>query len=185
MRVGIIQSAYLPWRGYFDFIDDVDLFLMFDDVAYTNRSWRTRNRIRVGDTATWLSVPVHKAPRGTLICDMRVDYGQDWVDDHLNRIRLAYRHAPFFEPYFERLQAHLESRTEMLSDLNMALTTWLAGELGVTTPIRATIELGATGAKTDRLLSVLEAVGATTYLSGPAAKDYLDEDAFEIGRAHV
>ncbi|WP_417458493.1 WbqC family protein [Kordiimonas sp.] len=179
MRVGIIQSAYLPWRGYFDFIDDVDLFLLFDDVQYVKRSWRTRNKVKARSGTQWISVPVKKMPRGTLICEMQIDNDEHWAEHHLNQIRDAYRNAPYFETYYEDLQSQLSRDWTYLSELNEGLIRWLMGHLGITTEVRSTVGLGATGRKGERLLSVLEKVGGTTYLSGPAAQSYIDEKRFD------
>lgn len=179
MRVGIVQSSYLPWRGYFDIIDDVDLFLLFDDVQYVKRSWRTRNKIKTKEGTCWISVPVQKMPRGHLICDTLIDNTENWKERHLNQIREAYRGAPYFEKYYRELERELVKDRRYLSELNEDLIRWIMGHLGVKTEVRSTVGLGATGQKSERLLSVLNKVGATEYLSGPTAQSYIEQSRFE------
>ena len=178
MRVGIIQSGYLPWRGYFDFIHGVDLFVIYDDVQFTRRDWRTRNRIKTPHGVQWLSVPVRYQPRGHRIDETEIDYQQDWRSDHRHRVSLHLRKAPFLDRALSVLDAAFAVEHRTITELNVALIRGVCAHLCIQTPIRLSSELVATGAKTDRLLSLLAAVGGTTYVSGPTAKTYLDEEQF-------
>ncbi len=58
MRVAIIQPSYFPWRGYFSIINSVDIFIFLDDVQYTDRDWRNRNKFEIDGKISWLTVPV-------------------------------------------------------------------------------------------------------------------------------
>ena len=178
MRVGIIQSNYVPWRGYFDFIDDVDLFVIYDDVQFTKNDWRNRNRIKTAQGARWLTVPVHQR-MAQRICDTEIDYSRNWCLDHHNRISTHLAKAPYLTDVLALLGPTLAARPPTISDLNMALLQHICAYLGVSTPLVASRELRVTGAATDRVIAVLKAVGATTYLSGPSARAYLDESAFQ------
>jgi hypothetical protein len=181
MRVGIIQSCYIPWRGYFDFIHDCDLFILHDDIQYTKGDWRNRNRIKTPQGTRWLTVPVHYAHTGQLICDTKIDYSTNWVQDHMNQFAANYRTAPYWDVAAELLGSADEGfwPPETISELNARLLTSVMLYLGIRTPVRHSIEFGLTPElrKTERILSICKAVGATHYLSGPAARVYLDEDA--------
>src|SRR5271165_4733665 len=109
MRVGIIQPNYIPWRGYFDFIASVDVFIVLDDVQYTVRDWRNRNRIKTPAGLRWLSVPV-KQSRGDLICEVRIDEASRWRDDHLNAMRQNYEKCPHYAKYFDLFRTCLDAR---------------------------------------------------------------------------
>lgn len=180
MRVGIIQPNYMPWRGYFDFIDDVDLFIFLDDVQYTRRDWRNRNRIKSPQGLQWLTVPVHfhrhSAP---LIADTPIDYTHNWQRKHINSLKVSYGSAPYFAQYGPECLALLETRFATIAELNIALTRWMMAQLAITTPLKRASTLQASGAKTARLIDILQRVGATIYLSGPAAKDYLEPGQFD------
>lgn len=179
MRVAIVQPSYIPWRGFFDMIRSVDLFLFFDDVQYTRHDWRNRNRIKTAAGPRWLTIPVRRHAREEIIRNIAICYEPDWRAEHLNLLRVWYGRTPFYERYAGRFADILATRPESLCDLDIALTRWLMEELGIATAVERTSRLPVTGAKTDRLLALLGRVGATDYLSGPAAKDYIDPDAFQ------
>ncbi|HVT82393.1 MAG TPA: WbqC family protein [Phycisphaerae bacterium] len=181
MKVGIIQSNFIPWRGYFDVIDEVDVFVLHDDLQYTKNDWRNRNRIKTDRGPAWLTVPVHYANRAQLIQDTTIDYAQPWVAKHINLLRQWYRPAPHFAAYAENFFPLLQQTYGSISELNRTLLRWAMDHLGIRTPLRLSSELQVSGAKTERLIAMLTRLGATTYLSGPAAQDYLDLTLF---RAH-
>jgi len=177
MKVGMIQSNYLPWRGYFDFMDDVDLFIFYDDVQYTHRDWRNRNKIKTSNGTQWISVPViHN--NATLICNAEIDYSQKWIEKHIKSITLAYTKADYFEKYSKPLFDILHEKHHTISALNISLIKWVMGVLDINTEIRMSSEFGIEGDKYKRPLNILKKIGATEYLSGPTAKEYTNEKEF-------
>ncbi len=179
MKVGILQSNFLPWRGYFDFIHEVELFILHDDLQYTKGDWRNRNRIKTPRGAEWISVPVHYDHTSQLIEETKIDYESPWVQKMLNRIRESYRRAPHFEPYYSELNGLLSVSASSISELNLRLINWVCRHLGISTPITLSKQYHPQGTKTERLLGILEQVKATTYLSGHAARAYLIPQMFE------
>ncbi len=178
MKVGIIQSNYLPWRGYFDFIDDVDVFVFYDDVKYSHRTWRNRNQIKTTSGLVWLSVPVlHNSE--TLIEDAEIDNTSRWTEKHTRSIRLAYQKAPYFDRYAEEFFSLLTASEKTISGLNVKLCKWMMEKLSIYTEIRMSSEFAAKGDKYQRPLDILREMGATAYISGPAAKPYTDANAFD------
>lgn len=173
MKVGIIQSNFLPWLGYFDFIRETDLFIIHDDLQYTKGDWRNRNRIKTPRGVEWITVPVHYRNTGQLIEETPVDYSFPWARRMLNRIRESYRRAPHFEPYFSELNDLLTQPASSISDLNLRLIRWACRGLEIDTPIRMSRTYHPQGTKTERLIGILTQAKATTYLSGPAAQAYL------------
>lgn len=177
MKVGIIQSNYIPWRGYFDFVDDVDLFIVYDDVQYTKHDWRNRNLVKTSGGLQWLTVPVDfSLSNKTLIQDTKIQCGGDWIEKHKRQIRLSYSTAPYFEQYVGEFFDLLDKRHETISSLNISLICWALAKLGIKTKIRMSSEFSPVGVRTDRLIDILKKAGADSYLSGPAAKDYLEEN---------
>lgn len=179
MKVGIIQSNFMPWRGYFDFIREVDLFILHDDLQYTKGDWRNRNKIKTPRGAQWITVPVHYRHTSQLIEETTIDNSKLWARGMLNRIQDSYRKAPHFEPYFSELSNLLLETAASISDLNLRLIKWVCSHLDIETPITFSRQYHPQGAKTERLIGILKQVEATTYLSGPAAKAYLEPDLFE------
>jgi len=178
VKVGIIQSSYMPWRGYFDFIDDVDLFIFYDDVKYTHRTWRNRNLIKTSNGLLWLSVPVIHG-RDTLIQHAAIDYSSRWVDKHIRSLSLAYQKAPFFKAYADELFEILTRRLETISALNITICKWVLEKLSIRTALRMSSEFGVSGDKFERPLGILKRVGATSYLAGPTARPYTDPARFQ------
>lgn len=173
----MIQSNYIPWRGYFDFIDDCDLFVYYDDVQYTHKDWRNRNRIKTDRGPLWLSVPVLHG-QDTLIQEARIDYGTRWLDKHVRSLRLAYQKAPHFRAYAPGFFDLLHGRAETISELNVRICAWIMAQLGVKTRTRMSREVGVAGDKAGRPLRIAQHLGATSYLSGPAARPYTDAQGF-------
>jgi hypothetical protein len=178
----ILQPSYIPWRGFFHQIYKADLFVFYDDVQYDKRGWRNRNQIKTPNGKRWLTIPVHS--RGAQIekipiNQIRVSWDSDWSKRHLRSLQHAYRKAPFFERYKPLLKTFYHRRDEFLADFTIDFTIALARELGIVhTGFIRSSELMVIGEKTDRLIDVLQKVGATHYISGPSASNYLEPEKF-------
>jgi len=175
---GIIQSNYIPWRGYFDFIDDVDLFVFYDDVQYTKKNWRNRNRIKTPNGLLWLSVPV-LSNRHTMIDEAKILYDSNWIEKHIKSMVLNYRNSLNLDECIEGYSRILTSKYETLSELNITLCKWIMQLLGIKTKIVNSRDLGISGTKYDRPIKILKHLNANSYLSGAVAKGYIDESAFQ------
>ena len=184
--VAIVQSNYIPWRGYFDLINSVDEFILYDDVQYTIRDWRNRNIIKTANGPKWLTIPVEvkgkylQKIKDTIVSD------QAWGKKHWASIVHSYSKAPHFPTYrdlFEQL--YLQEEDKLLSRINYRFITAICGILGVATKLSWSMDYKVIGDKTERLLSLCQQAGATHYLSGPAAKAYLDEELFRDGAVTV
>lgn len=178
-RVAIVQSSYIPWKGYFDLIRAVDEFILFDDVQFTKRDWRSRNRIKTAQGPLWLTVPVqtkgryHQTIREVVVSD------SSWQVDHWRSIRAHYARAPYFPRYRDALERLFLERTESrLSEINRRLIEGLCELLGIRTTLTWSMDYASDGTKTDRLVSLCRQCGATEYLSGPSAGVYIDAERF-------
>ena len=178
-RVAILQSNYIPWKGYFDIIHDVDLFIFYDDDQYTMRDWRNRNRIKTRAGLSWVTVPVRRDGLSTRIEDARIDWRTDWTARHRHVLLENYRDAPFVREISDGFFAVLDRRHDRLSALNVELMRWIADCLSIRTEVVLSSSLEASGNRTDRLVDLVTAVGGNTYLSGPSAEAYLDLAAFD------
>jgi hypothetical protein len=183
--VAVSQSNYLPWKGYFDLIHDVDLFVFYDDVQFTKNDWRNRNRVKGPNGAQWLTIPVG-TDLGRRVCDVEMPDAR-WQRRHLRTLEHLYGKAPYFGRYRGFVEdVYLGRRWHGLSELNQFLTRTIATEiLGITTGFRSSCEFATSGKKQERLLSLLAAAGAETYVSGPAARAYLDPRSFAAAGIHL
>lgn len=178
MKVGIIQSSYLPWRGYFDFIASVDLFVVYDDVQFSKGAWRNRNRIKTPRGLQWLTVPVRHRSLSQLICETEIDNSRNWRRDHSQSVAINYARAPYVRDVLSMLGAAFDAPHTTISGLNIALMRSVCDYLAIRTPLRLSAEVPQHGAKTERLVGLLRSVGATSYVSGPTGRGYLDEARF-------
>lgn len=178
MKVGSIQSSFIPWRGYFDFIASVDVFVFLDDVQYTKRDWRNRNKIKTPKGTEWLTVPVCYESRSQLIQQTKIDYSQNWIKQHLNAWQVNYAKSLYYEDITKILTGLSESNEETITQLNIRLIQRICDYLGISTPMVLSSDLALSGTKTDHLIDLLVKLNAKTYLSGPSADGYLDKDAF-------
>ena len=179
-KVAIVQSGYIPWRGYFDLIAAVDEFIIYDDMQYTRRDWRNRNKIKTPQGLHWLSVPVKvKGKYHQSIYEAEVD-GSDWQRAHWKALEANYRKAKFADEIFASLQAfYFDQRFFYLSDLNFKLIIWICDYLGICTKISGSNEYELVDGRSERLLDLCRQAEATEYISGPAASGYLDETLFD------
>lgn len=184
MKVVILQPSYIPWRGVFDQIQRADLFVFYDDVQYDTRGWRNRNQIKTRRGRQWLTIPVHSRgaqSRNIPIHQIRIAWEDPWNETHWKAIRHSYAKAPYFDRYASLLESFYQRHDEFLSDFTIELTIALARELGNTHTrfLRSSEMAGITGQKTDRLVQILQTVGATHYISGPSARGYIENEKFD------
>jgi hypothetical protein len=179
-KIAILQSNYIPWKGYFDLIAAVDEFVIFDDMQYTRRDWRNRNRIKTRQGVQWLTVPVQvKGKFLQKIRDTEIA-GSGWAQDHWKALLHSYRQAAHFDAvaaWLEPIYA-AESFTH-LSALNRRLLVAICTYLGIPTVFANSWDYPVeTEDRTQRLAEICTLAGATEYLSGPAARSYIEEDVF-------
>lgn len=190
MKCVILQPFYIPWRGYFQQIYKADTFIFYDDVQFEKRGWESRNRIKTANGAQWLSIPVlnkGSIKNGTPINEIEFDKSQNaWREKHWKTIKQAYSKAPFFPQCENLLRKFYSGNETFLADFTINSTIELARELKIEkTQFRLASEFKATGKKTDRLLDILEKVGATHYISGAAAKDYIETEKFREAKIEL
>jgi hypothetical protein len=179
MKCVILQPCYLPWRGYFDQIRKADVFVFYDDVQYDARGWRNRNRVLGPAGPQWITIPVHHHGSQTErrpIHTIEICWDTDWPRKHIRTLECCYGRAPCFDdiwtwlaPFYQRRDRYL---ADLTIDLTMAVARWMSLE---STRFLRSSQVHGEGSGTARLLSILQQVGATHYISGPSARAYLDE----------
>jgi hypothetical protein len=178
-KIAILQSNYIPWKGYFDIINSVDEFVIYDEVQYTKRDWRNRNLIKTNEGPKWLTIPVsvkgnyYQKIKDTQIAD------NIWPLKHWKSISMCYSHAPFFKEYkniFEELYLSINSRS--LSEINLNFIEVINKIMDIRTRISSSFEYKIGIGKTERLIQICKQAEADEYISGPSAKAYIYEDLF-------
>ncbi len=182
MKIAILQSNYIPWKGYFDIINLVDEFIVYDECQYSKGTWRNRNKIKTPAGLKWLSIPVNfKFREKTHIKDVTVR-DHTWVQKHIEAFKMNYAKAPYFEelmPFFESLYDQCRYAYR-LSEINYIFIKSITEKLGFDTDITFSNQYNIISTNpTERLIELCSKAGGTVYLSGPAAKNYLEQEKFK------
>jgi hypothetical protein len=179
-KVAIIQSNYIPWKGYFDVIAQADEFILYDDVQYTRSDWRNRNLIKTQNGLKWLTIPVRLKGRfGQRICDTETTDSR-WRKIHWSSLQQSYARSPYFRELAGRFEELYLGRDEtMLSEINRAFIELVCELLGIRTRISWCMEYQVSEDRQQRLVDLCAATGGTEYLSGPAARAYIDPQVFK------
>jgi hypothetical protein len=179
-KVAISQSNYIPWKGYFDMIASVDEFILYDDMQFTKRDWRNRNQIKTPQGLFWLTVPVLvKGKYFQKIQETQIK-DENWAEKHLKTIQQNYKKASHYNEIIELIgPLYTDKKYQTISELNRAFIEKICEYLGISTKITMSADYNLIEGKTERLVDICVQAGATEYISGPAAKDYVDESLFQ------
>jgi hypothetical protein len=176
--VAIIQSNYLPWKGYFDIINDVDTFIFLEDVQYTKGDWRNRNKIKTPYGIKWLTVPVHGSIRQT-ISNTKIDNSRKWAEDHKKRIHHNYARSNYYNSYKDDIFKIYSQDFATISDLNIYSIRMICKLFDLQVEFRNSEDLEAQGSKDDKIIEICKMIGAKKYISGPSAKFYININKFK------
>ena len=174
----ITQSNYIPWKGYFDLMRSVDEFVILDEVQFTQQDWRNRNVIKTQQGLQWLTIPV-KTEGKQRINEVQVSK-PDWHIRHWKTVSQNLRRATYFENYESELHQAFTTAGELqfISQINRHFLTIVMSWLGIQTKLTDSSTYSAPDERTERLVSICQQAGAAEYVSGPAAKNYLDQERF-------
>lgn len=178
-RIAISQSNYIPWKGYFDLINSVDEFVIYDTVQFTKNDWRNRNLIKTAQGSMWLTIPVSTAGRhGMTIAEAEISQS-NWHRQHWQSWQTHYARAPHFRTYADALRSlYFDHSGTKLSQVNFRFLSATCRWLGIGTKLSLSTDYPHDGDRSERLLKICRQAGASCYLSGPAAREYLDVDLF-------
>jgi WbqC-like protein family len=180
-KIAIVQSNYIPWKGYFDMIASVDEFILYDNMQFTRRDWRNRNQIKTPQGVQWLTVPVQvKGKYDQKIMDTEID-GQEWASLHWKALAQNYSRSSNFEEISKLIEPlYLKNTYTHISQLNRHFIETICQYLGIKTAITNAWDYAIIddGSASERLASLCVKAGGTDYISGPLAKDYIDENVF-------
>lgn len=178
--VAIVQSNYIPWKGYFDLISYVDEFVIYDNVQYTKRDWRNRNQIISKNGKIWLTIPViTKDKYKQQVNETKID-GDKWKKNHWKSIEQNYKKSKYFEEVESFLKPlYFEKNYIFLSELNFEFIRAICNYLSIDTNIINSNKFKISGEKTSKLVCICKQTKATNYVSGPLAANYIDEQIFK------
>lgn len=180
MRVTIHQPEFAPWLGFFHKASLADTVILLDDVQFRKNYFQNRNRIRLANGPSWITVPVKNSGLNTPINEIEIawDAKPEWASGVLDKIKQTYIKAPFFKTVFAELSAHFTNQPRRLVDLNIPVIQWMAKFFGIQASFTLSSTMGVTGTSSERILELCKKSKATTYVSGISGKDYLDLESF-------
>jgi hypothetical protein len=175
-----VQPFYIPWKGYFDLIATADEFIVGDDLQFVRHGWCNRNRIQTAAGLQWLTIPVEQKGRhGQEIRETRAA-SNAWVDKHLASLHQSYARAPYWSEYHTWLTDLYRNCAALnLSAINLHFISAICDILGIKTRMTLASAYGAPSDKNERIIALCKAVGASVFLTGPAARAYIDPARFE------
>jgi len=189
--VSIHQPEHLPWLGYFHKMAACDLYVILDSVQFEKHYFQNRNKIKDANSPagwTWITVPVRTRQRSDqLICEVTIQNEiRTWRSKSFRTIQQNYGRAPHFGSMQPFLQETYEERSwDRLIDLNLHLIEYFRKVLEIQTPTIRSSELGIKTSRTQLLLDICRATEASTYLSGPSGRDYLEVEQFRRAGINV
>jgi len=179
MKISILQPGYIPWQGLFEFMIYTDLFVVFDDVQYTKKSWRSRNKIKTANGPVWLTVPVKKHSRTALINEVEINYGTQWSFKHLKTIENSYKKAPFFQPFFTDFSNILNNKYTYLWQLNHEIMLLCMEYLNINCQIEYSSKLNLNNEdKNQKIISICKFFKADLLYDGSAAESFIEQERF-------
>jgi hypothetical protein len=185
MTVSILQSNYIPWKGYFDLMRRSDVFVVYDHVQYTRNDWRNRNVIKSVHGKMWLTIPVRVQGLNQTIEQTTVS-NQLWRRKHWMSLVSTYGRTPGFRLYRDVIEGlYLDSKEENLSRINIKFINTICQILEINTRVVLSSEIEFERGQTEALVDICKQFSARGYLSGPAAKAYLNMELFSENNIHV
>lgn len=182
-KIAVLQSNYIPWRGYFDMIASVDEFIIYDEVQYTRQDWRNRNKIKTPSGIAWISIPVGTDINRS-IREVLLPSGI-WYNKHLTMLEHNYCKAKYFKEIMPIIRSVYIKNHKFLSELNCDFIKIICAYLNIRTKISYSWDYVLEGCKNERLVNLCIQSGATEYVSGPAAQSYIDESLFQKSRIQL
>ena len=177
-RVAIVQSNYIPWKGYFDLIASVDEFVLYDQVQYTKNDWRNRNLIKTPTGLTWLTIPVGTS-LDRAISEVYLPRNQ-WEKKHWKALEYNYSKSRYFRENADWISnLYLNNKLETLSELNKSFIIKICDFLGIKTTISDSTNFRTSGNRVEKLIEICRQTSADVYITGPSARKYLSEAMFQ------
>lgn len=179
MKAAVIQPSFIPWKGYFDIISKVDVFVHLDDAQYTSGDWRNRNYITGKNGIQLITVPIKKYKFGTIICDIKINDDESWRSKHIKSIQRNYSKTTYYSIYENLIKEIFSFDSSNLSDFNINAIEKISKELGLKTRFLKSSDLKVQGSKDQKLIEICKLVGANEYISGPAALNYIQPELWK------
>ena len=184
-NVAIHQPEYFPWLNFFFKMKNCNKFIFLDSVQYSKRSFQNRNILGKDGNSFYITVPIVRASRDTLISDIKIDNTKKWIDEHTKKFHYCYNKAKFFKPVITLIENEYNKCYQYLNELNQGLIKSLAKKMEIECDFFSSTELNVTGKKSKLILDLCEKTKTIKYITGFGSKSYLDEEKFKERKIEV
>ena len=174
----IHQPEYLPWMNLFLKISKCEKFIFLDNVQYSRRSFQNRNIISKNEKLYYLTVPLKYSERNTLIKDIQIDYSQNWIEDHISKIKNCYSNTTYYDEVSNLIYEEYKKKYRYLNDLNKSLIKKFSKKMNLKCEFISANSLDVFGKKSDLILNICKHLKASEYITGMGSKNYLEEEKF-------
>ncbi|MFN4991014.1 MAG: WbqC family protein [Akkermansiaceae bacterium] len=182
MQIAIMQPYFLPYIGYFQLINAVDIFVLYDNIEFTKKGWINRNRYLMNGEAKYFTIPLKK-DSDFLDINQRV-LSDTWPKEKgkiLNKISEAYRNAPFHTSAMHLVKEIFDFESVNLFDFNLNAIRKICALLDVSTPIviSSALETNRDFKKEKRVLDICQTLNASSYINPIGGVDLYDKFEFK------
>lgn len=183
MKLGIMQPYFVPYIGYWQLMNLVDQYVIYDDVNYIKGGWINRNKILVNGNPKYFNVPMLGASPNLLINEVRVDQNSAIINKNLRCIEGAYKKAPYYEIVYPLLEDILRCGEDNIAKYIAYSFRVICGYLGIHTKLLISSDLSKdnTLRGQDKVLAICQLLHATEYYNAIGGQDLY---SFEIFRKH-
>lgn len=180
MKLAIMQPYFFPYIGYWQLLNVVDRFVIYDDVTYIKGGWINRNRILINGKPSYITIPLYKASSYNRICDIAIQSSPIWRRKMIKSIENTYQKAPFFAKVFPIIEEMICYETDNLADFLAnqlrAMTKFMGLETEFVMTSRCYQNNNLTGL--DRILDICKREGAGIYINPQGGQELYDTETF-------
>ena len=182
MKLAIMQPYFFPYIGYWQLINAVDRFVIYDDVSFINRGWINRNRILINGAPHYITVPLVGASQNKRICDIAMQDTTRWRDKIERSIESAYGRSTCFTETFPEIRRQIRHESNNLAEFLAAHLVRMAAFLGIETEIvRSSRIYGNSELRgEERIVDICEREGASSYVNLPGGRALYNAESFGI-----
>ncbi len=182
MKIGIMQPYFLPYIGYFQLINTVDQFIIYDNIQYTKKGWINRNRILVNGRDEYITLPL-KNDSDFLDVDQRFladTFEKDKIKI-VRKIKESYRNAPFYEQAYYLINDILNYKNFNLFEFIFNSIIKICDYLDIRTQIVRSSEINIDhGLKSEKkVISICNTFNSPTYINSIGGMGLYSKKEFE------
>jgi hypothetical protein len=178
--IAVMQPYFFPYIGYWQLIQAVDRFVIYDDVSYIKGGWINRNRLLINGEPAYITAPLQQPSPYKRICDITLQHSPVWRDKLVKMIEITYRKAPFFAEVFPVIERLIRHDADNLANYLAHQLQILATSMGMKTEFVITSRCYGNEhlSSQARVLDICKREEAGTYLNAPGGRTLYDAEVF-------